>query len=58
MIISDLEGAAFASRLPSDRMTRQEAISFPDIATAAKDVHKHFLYIRNRLVGTYYLSVF
>lgn len=46
----DLEGAAFASRLPSDRMTRQEAISFPDIATAAKDVHKHFLYIRNRLL--------
>ncbi|XP_063676101.1 lysine-specific histone demethylase 1A-like [Bolinopsis microptera] len=45
----DLESAAFASRLPADRMTKQEAISFSEIFNV-KDSQAHFLYIRNRLL--------
>lgn len=45
-----LEGAAFRSRLPSDKMTSQEASCFPDISQGPPHIQKQFLYIRNRLV--------
>uniref|UniRef100_A0A665W9I8 Lysine-specific histone demethylase n=1 Tax=Echeneis naucrates TaxID=173247 RepID=A0A665W9I8_ECHNA len=43
-----VEGAAFQSRLPHDRMTSQEAACFPDIISGAQQTQKVFLYIRNR----------
>lgn len=45
-----LEGAAFQSRLPHDRMTSQEAACFPDIISGPQQTQKVFLYIRNRTV--------
>lgn len=48
---SGLEGAAFQSRLPHDRMTSQEAACFPDIINGPQQTQKVFLYIRNRTVS-------
>ncbi|XP_015917188.1 lysine-specific histone demethylase 1A [Parasteatoda tepidariorum] len=45
-----LEGAAFQSRLPFDKMTAQEAMCFPDIAQGQPASSKVFLYIRNRIL--------
>lgn len=45
-----VEGAAFQSRLPHDRMTSQEAACFPDIISGPQQTQKVFLYIRNRTV--------
>ncbi|ELT99209.1 hypothetical protein CAPTEDRAFT_225427 [Capitella teleta] len=45
-----LEGAAFQSRLPYDKMTAQEAACFPDIAQSSPQSQKLFLYIRNRIL--------
>lgn len=47
-----VEGAAFQSRLPHDRMTSQEAACFPDIISGPQQTQKVFLYIRNRTVST------
>ncbi|XP_065432905.1 lysine-specific histone demethylase 1A isoform X6 [Chrysemys picta bellii] len=47
---SGVEGAAFQSRLPHDRMTSQEAACFPDIISGPQQTQKVFLYIRNRTV--------
>ena len=51
VLLSGLEGAAFQSRLPEDKMTSLEAQCFPDIADAGSASHKVFLYVRNRLVS-------
>uniref|UniRef100_A0A9J7Y9B4 Lysine-specific histone demethylase n=1 Tax=Cyprinus carpio carpio TaxID=630221 RepID=A0A9J7Y9B4_CYPCA len=45
---NSVEGAAFQSRLPHDRMTSQEAACFPDIISGPQHTQKVFLYIRNR----------
>uniref|UniRef100_A0A671S4L9 Lysine-specific histone demethylase n=1 Tax=Sinocyclocheilus anshuiensis TaxID=1608454 RepID=A0A671S4L9_9TELE len=45
---NSVEGAAFQSRLPHDRMTSQEAACFPDIIGGPQHTQKVFLYIRNR----------
>lgn len=45
-----LEGAAFQSRLPFDKMTSQEASCFPDVSQGPPPVQKQFLYIRNRML--------
>uniref|UniRef100_T1JI28 Lysine-specific histone demethylase n=1 Tax=Strigamia maritima TaxID=126957 RepID=T1JI28_STRMM len=45
-----LEGAAFQSRVPFDKMTAQEAACFPDIAQGPPQTQKVFLHIRNRLL--------
>lgn len=45
-----LEGAAFQSRMPFDKMTSQEAACFPDILQGPPQTQKVFLYIRNRLL--------
>ena len=47
-----LEGAAFQSRLPYDKMTAQEAACFPDIAQSSPQTQKLFLYVRNRMVSS------
>ena len=51
VIYTGLEGAAFQSRLPYDKMTAQEAACFPDIAQSSPQTQKLFLYVRNRIVG-------
>lgn len=48
--VSGLEGAAFQSRLPYDKLTANEAQCFPDIANATPQTQKLFLHVRNRLV--------
>ena len=48
---SGLEGAAFQSRLPVDKMTAQEASAFPDIVQGSPQSQKVFLYLRNRIVS-------
>ncbi|XP_039288943.1 lysine-specific histone demethylase 1A isoform X5 [Nilaparvata lugens] len=45
-----LEGAAFHSRLPFDKMTATEASCFPDVSQGAPQTQKVFLHIRNRLL--------
>lgn len=45
-----LEGAAFQSRAPFDKMTSQEAACFPDIIQGPPQSQKVFLYLRNRLL--------
>lgn len=49
-LFSGLEGAAFQSRMPFDKMTSIEAASFPDIAQAALQTVKVFLHVRNRIL--------
>ena len=50
--LSGLEGAAFQSRLPYDKMVAPECAAFPDIGSGSPQSQKVFLYLRNRLVGT------
>ncbi|KAI5710101.1 hypothetical protein M8J75_005633 [Diaphorina citri] len=45
-----LEGAAFQSRLPYDKMTTNEVQYFPDISNNPIHSHKTFLHIRNRIL--------
>lgn len=46
-LLSSLEGAAFQSRLPFDKMSSLEAASFPDLNTPMSHM---FIQIRNRLL--------
>lgn len=46
-----LEGAAFQSRVPFDKMTSQEAACFPDILQGPPQSQKVFLHLRNRIVS-------
>mgnify|MGYP002803835585 FL=1 len=45
-----LEGAAFQSRLPYDKMTTQETNYFRDISEGQTAIQRQFLYVRNRLL--------
>ncbi|XP_065577951.1 lysine-specific histone demethylase 1A-like [Artemia franciscana] len=45
-----LAGAAYRSRLKSDKMTSEEASAFPDIDMLPASSHKLFLYIRNSIL--------
>ncbi|XP_074030425.1 lysine-specific histone demethylase 1A isoform X2 [Leptinotarsa decemlineata] len=49
-LFSGLEGAAFQSRMPFDKLTSTEAACFPDIANAALQTIKVYLNIRNRIL--------
>ncbi|XP_059476697.1 lysine-specific histone demethylase 1A isoform X2 [Neocloeon triangulifer] len=48
--LKGLDGAAFQSRLPFDKLTSTEAACFPDIAQGPSQTQKVFLHIRNRLL--------
>lgn len=50
-LLNGLEGAAFQSRLPFDKMTSTEAACFPDVSEGPPQTQKVFLHIRNRLVS-------
>ncbi|XP_019848757.1 PREDICTED: lysine-specific histone demethylase 1A-like isoform X2 [Amphimedon queenslandica] len=45
-----LDGAAFQSRLPANKLTRQEIDFFPDIASGSQSAIMEFLRIRNKLL--------
>ncbi|EZA51288.1 Lysine-specific histone demethylase 1A, partial [Ooceraea biroi] len=49
-LLNGLEGAAFQSRLPFDKLTSTEAACFPDISSGPPQTQKVFLHIRNRLL--------
>lgn len=44
------EGAAFQSRLPSDKMSTAEACAFPDIAQGPLQTQKLYVHLRNRIL--------
>ncbi|XP_018916026.1 lysine-specific histone demethylase 1A isoform X2 [Bemisia tabaci] len=48
--LSGLEGAAFQSRLPFDKMSAIEAQCFPDVAKGYPETLKVYLHIRNRFL--------
>lgn len=50
-LLNGLEGAAFQSRLPFDKLTSTEAACFPDISGGPPQTQKVFLHIRNRFVS-------
>lgn len=52
-----MEGAAFHSRLPFDKMTSDEAYCFSDVAHGPTQTQKVFLHIRNRLVYIQYTYI-
>ena len=49
-LLNGLEGAAFQSRLPFDKLTSTEAACFPDVSLGPPQTQKVFLHIRNRLL--------
>ncbi|XP_057340669.1 lysine-specific histone demethylase 1A [Microplitis mediator] len=49
-LLNGLEGAAFQSRLPFDKLTSTEAVCFPDVSSGPPQTQKVFLHIRNRLL--------
>ncbi|EFN65441.1 Lysine-specific histone demethylase 1 [Camponotus floridanus] len=49
-LLHGLEGAAFQSRLPFDKLTSTEAACFPDVSGGPPQTQKVFLHIRNRLL--------
>lgn len=49
-LFSGLEGAAFQSRMPFDKMTSTEAACFPDISQSPLQTIKVYLHIRNRIL--------
>lgn len=48
--LTGLDGAAFQSRLPANKLTRQEIDFFPDIANGSQSAIMEFLRIRNKLL--------
>lgn len=55
--MNGLEGAAFQSRLPFDKLTSTEAACFPDVSGGPPQTQKVFLHIRNRLVSSAYKDI-
>ncbi|XP_014218084.2 lysine-specific histone demethylase 1A [Copidosoma floridanum] len=49
-LLNGLEGAAFQSRLPFEKLTSTEAACFPDVSGGPPQTQKVFLHIRNRLL--------
>ena len=48
-LLSGLEGSAFQSRVPFDKMTQIEAACFPDLVTPVQS-QKLYINLRNRSV--------
>lgn len=51
-----LDGAAFQSRFPANKLTQQEMDFFPDIASGSQSAIMEFLFIRNKLLQTWLLD--
>lgn len=56
-VFKGLEGAAFQSRLPVDKLHVDEAAHFTDIEQGVPATKKLFLYIRNRLVNVHFFNL-
>ena len=52
-----MEGAALASRLPPDRLSKQEQQFFSDITTGNQQMLAEYLFIRNKIVSVSSLSL-
>ena len=48
-----LDGAAFASRMPANKLTQMEAEIFTDIAHGSQSAIMEFLFIRNKILHTW-----
>ena len=48
-----LDGAAFSSRMPANRVTQCEGEFFPDVAHGSQSATMEFLFIRNKLLQTW-----
>lgn len=48
-----LDGAAFASRMPANKLTQMEAEIFTDVAHGSQSALMEFLFIRNKLLHTW-----
>lgn len=51
-----LDGAAFQSRLPANKLTKQEMDFFPDIASGSQSAIMEFLFIRNKLLQAWLME--
>ena len=51
-----LDGAAFQSRLPANKMTQLESDFFPDIASGSQSAIMEFLFTRNKLLQLWVLD--
>ena len=48
-----LDGAAFSSRMPADKLTKQEIAFFSDIAQGSNSTILDFIFVRNKIVSKY-----
>jgi lysine-specific histone demethylase 1 len=53
-----LDGAAFQSRLPANKLTKQEMDFFPDVAGGSQSAIMEFLFIRNKLLQAWLMDPF
>jgi len=51
MVLLGLDGAAFSSRMPADKLTRQEIEFFSDIAQGSNSTVLDFIFVRNKIVS-------
>ena len=52
MISLGLDGAAFSSRMPADKLTKQEIEFFSDIAQGSNSTILDFIFVRNKIVSS------
>lgn len=51
MVSLGLDGAAFSSRMPADKLTKQEIEFFSDIAQGSNSTILDFIFVRNKIVS-------
>ena len=49
--MTGLDGAAFSSRMPADKLTKQEIECFSDIAQGSNSTILEFIFVRNKIVS-------
>jgi len=49
--LTGLDGAAFSSRMPADKLTKQEIEFFSDIAQGSNSTILEFIFVRNKIVS-------
>ena len=56
MVLIGLDGAAFSSRMPADKLTKQEIEFFSDIARGSNSTILDFIFVRNKIVSYFSFS--
>jgi len=51
LMMTGLDGAAFSSRMPADKLTKQEIEFFSDIAQGSNSTILEFIFVRNKIVS-------